>query len=218
MSDRRVKYIILASIIFVGIVGISQGQGLFELNDVNTIMPNTSLGYYGHVAAVLKDSDGNIKSYIQADNIVGSVGRNCAADLVFDTGLGTDCSMVMFMAIGSSGSSFVFTQTNLFDKTENGNVLLLTSDIVGAFTDDADGGGDAVLTYDKAFIISEEDSGEEISETGLFDSASLEDANMFARATFSPPFPVTTDDELTIRWTITTTIGIIGKRTNNIRR
>jgi len=204
MSDRRVKYIILASIIFVGIVGISQGQGLFELNDAKTIIPNTSFGYFGHVTAVLKDSDGNIKSYMQADNIVGSVGRNCAADLVFDTGIGTDCAMVKFIAIGSSDMSFVFTQTNLFDKTTNGNVELLQSDVIGGLTDDADGGGDAILTYDKVFIILEADSTESIGETGLFDSASLEDANMFARSTFTPPFPVTTDDELIIRWSIIT--------------
>ena len=202
MSDRRVKYIILASIIFVGIVGISQGQGLFELNDVNTIIPNTSFGHLGHVTGTLKDPDGNIKSYMQADNIVGSIGRNCATDLVFNTGIGTDCSMVKFMAIGSSTASFVFSATNLIDKTTNGNRELLTSDIDVA--DDAGAGGNAVLIYQKVFIILEEDSGETIGETALFDSSTEEIANMFARSVFLPGFPVTTGDELNIEWTITT--------------
>ena len=204
MSDRRVKYIILASIIFVGIVGMSQGQGLFELNDVNSSTPATSYGYLGHVTATLRDSDGNIKAYEQGDNVVFDRGRDCAADLVFDTGLGTDCAMVRFIAIGSSDSSFVFTQTNLFDKTTNGNVELLTSDINGMLTDDAGAGGDAVLTYDKIFIISSEDSPGELGETGLFDSSTESTANMFARAVFLPSFPVTEGDELNIRWTITT--------------
>ena len=86
----------------------------------------------------------------------------------------------------------------------NGNVVLLTSDINGMLTDDAGGGGDAVLTYDKIFIISSEDSPGELGETGLFDSSTESTANMFARAVFLPSFPVTEGDELNIRWTITT--------------
>ena len=94
MSDRRAKYIILAAIVFAGIVGVSQGQGLFDLTDAKPITTTSSLGYLGHVTAIVKDSDGNIKSYHQADNTVVRIGRDCAADLVFGTSLGSDCTFV----------------------------------------------------------------------------------------------------------------------------
>jgi len=197
MSDRRVKYIVLASIIFVGIVGISQGQGLFELNDVNPIMPNTSLGYLGHVTAVVKDSNGNIKAYLQADNIVVDIGRDCASALVFDSGLGADCSIVEFMAIGSSTVSAVRTNPDLFDKTDNGNLLIASTEIVMTMT--GIGGNDATIDYEKTFIILASDSGERIGETGMFDAAN----NMFNRAVFLPSFGVTEGDEVTVGWELT---------------
>ena len=203
MSDRRVKYIILASVIFVGIVGISQGQGLFELNDVNTTTPTASLGYIGHVSVFLKDSDGNIKAYRQGDNTVVNAGRDCASSLLFDTGLGVDCMMVRFMAIGSSDTSVFLTQTALLDQTENGKVFLsLTGDTVNP-TDPAFGGTLAVINFEKKFIILEADSGEQIAETGLFDNSATTTGNMFARHVF-PGIMVTTDDELTIGWRIET--------------
>ncbi len=206
MSDRRAKYIILASIIFVGIVGVSQGQGLFELNDANSSTPATSYGYLGHVTATLRDSDGNIKAYEQGDNTVVDSGRNCASDILFATGLGSECMMVKFIAIGSSDATIMFDQTNLVAKTTNGNIPLLTADINVGLNTVAFGGSAAVLVYDKAITILAADSGEGIGETGLFDSANEGTANMFARHTF-PSIAVTTDDELTIRWTITT-VGV----------
>ena len=198
MSDRRVKYIILASVIFVGIVGISQGQGLFELMDVNHIAPTTtSFGYLGHVSAVLKDSDGNIKAYIQADNTVVNRGRDCAADLVFDTGILEDCGLVKFISIGSSTASILPLNTALGDETTNGKTDLLVTDITVTMTGIS--GNDATLDYQKTFTILVGDSGETIGETGLFDA----DDNMFARAVFIPPIPVTTDDKITLQWELT---------------
>ena len=205
MSDRRVKYIILASIIFVGIVGISQGQGLFELNDVNTTTPATSLGYIGHVSVFLKDSDGNIKAYRQGDNTVVHAGRDCASSILFDTGLGVDCMKVKFIAIGSSDTSVFLTQTALIDQTENGKVLLtIPADLDPALTSTgAFSGTLAVINYKKTFTILEADSGEFVGETGLFDNAATTTGNMFARHVF-PGIMVTTGDEVTIGWRVET--------------
>jgi len=208
MSDKRAKYIILASIIFASIVGISQAQGLFELNDATPITPSTSFGYLGHVSVVLKDSNGIIKAYQQSDNIVVNRGRDCAADLTFDTGLIGDCEFVEWMAIGSSSKDIANTQTNLIDKTTNGNVELFEADRANPpLTKPAVGGAASVITYDKTFTILAADSGETIHETGLFDGESDAFANMFARSVFFLPVPVTTDDQLTVRWTITT-VGV----------
>lgn len=199
MSDRRAKYIILASIIFVGIVGISQGQGLFELTYEKSVLPNTSFGYLGHVTAVLKDSDGNIKAYQQADNTVVNSGRDCAADLVFNTQIvaGENCNLVTKIAIGTSTASVLALNTALADETTNGKTDLLLSDIILTMT--AAAGNDATLDYEKTFTILVGDSGESFGETGLFDEAD----NMFARAVFLPGIPVTTGDKITIKWELT---------------
>jgi len=207
MSDRRAKYIILASIIFVGIVGISHGQGLFELTDVKPSASTTSLGYAGHVSIVLQDSDGNIKLYKQQDNTVVRVGRDCAANLVFNAGITPigvpafdDCELMIFMAIGSGSAPVDTMDTGLFDKTTNGNILLTiantSTDPLKTFA--AVAGNDATLTVLRTFTILEADSGESIAETGMFD----ENNNMFARTALFPPIPVTTDDKLTIEWTL----------------
>jgi len=210
MSDRRAKYIILASIIFVGIVGISQGQGLFELTDVKPSSTTSSFGYLGHVSVVLKDSDGNIKMYKQVDNTVVRIGRDCAANLVFDAGIvpigaagGGECDLMTLMAIGSSTRPVDTMDTGLFDKTTNGNIQLTVANTItdGSKTFPADSGGDARLTVIKTFTILEADSPGIIGETGMFDVNN----NMFARTVFpGGGIPVTTDDKLTIEWTLQT--------------
>jgi len=197
MSDRRAKYIILTSVIIVGILGISQAQGLFELTNEKHVLPNTSFGFLGHVTAVVKDSNGNIKSYQQADNTVVNRGRDCAADRIFDTAIIGNCEIVKFMSIGTSTASVLPLNLALADETTNGKTELLVGDIVLSMT--AIGGNDATIDYQRTFTILAGDSGERLSETGLFDS----NDNMFARATFIPSIPVTTDDEVLIQWELT---------------
>ena len=196
MSDRRVKYIILASVIFVGIVGISQGQGLFELMDVNHIAPTTtSFGYLGHVSAVLKDSDGNIQGYYQADNLIMDRGTNCASDLVLGTVfVGGPCSFVERMAIGSSSTAVDPIQTDLLDRTTNGYELATLTDI--SPTSGANVSPDFVLQH--TFTILAADDGEAIGETGLFDS----DSNIFARTLIGPFSMVSTGSQVEIIWTL----------------
>jgi len=210
MSDRRVNYIILASIIFVGIVGISHGQGLFELTDVYLSPTTTSFGYSGHVSAVLKDSDGNIKTYLQTDNTVVRVGRDCAANLLFGatiTPAGVvdfdDCGLMNFMAIGSSTFPVDTMDTGLGFKLSNGNLLLTVANTVTAAgkTFPADSGNDAKFTVIKTFTILEADSPGILGETGMFDANN----NMFARTVFpGGGIPITTGDKFTIEWTLET--------------
>jgi len=199
MSDRRVKYIILASIIFVGIVGISQGQGLFELNDANTIIPRTGLGYLGHVTVFLKDPDGNIQGYYQGDNLVLDRGVNCGTDIVFETTFVTGtCNFVRFMGIGSSTVAVDGMETDLLDKTANGNELAFLSNTVAALLP----GSSADLVLSNTFFIDPADNGEAIGEAGLFDSSETATANIFARTLIGPFTMVTSGSQVTVIWTI----------------
>ncbi len=199
MSDRRVKYIILASIIFVGIVGISQGQGLFELTDASPAATAKSVVYLGHVTTFLKDPDGNIKAYHQSDNDIVDDGSNCGSDLVYGSVFSTvTCEIVNLIAIGSSTVPVNALQSDLLDKTTNGNLLATLTGVIPT------GGGTTappetpeVMLF-RSFTILLADNGEAIGEAGLFDSNS----NMFARTVVGPFTMVSTGSVIEIEWTI----------------
>jgi len=181
---------------FAGIFGASQA-GMFALTDANPTTA-TTMRYLGHVTAVVSDSNGNIKSYFQTDNIIVDDGRNCAVDRVFGTNFrGSACTIVNKMAIGSSSTAVVATDSILVDETENVKEGT-TSSGVSAATGVNPPADDVMFTLSSTFTILLLDSGESISETGLFDS----EDNMFARALIGP-FPVTTGDIITVNWDFT---------------
>ena len=192
MSDKRAEYAVGVVIVLVGIFGASQA-GMFALTDAN-LTTATTMRFLGHVTAVVYDSNGNIKSYFQTDNIVVDDGRNCATDLVFGTSFHTaSCTIVDKMAIGKSSTVLDPTDTKLFSKTDNFNEDVIITDLVAAT-----GTGlldDVMFKLSNTFIILSADSGSSISETGLFDS----EGNMFAR-TFIGPIGVTAGDKITVNW------------------
>ena len=194
MSDKRAEYAVGVVIVLVGIFGASQA-GMFALTDANLTTTTTTMRFLGHVTAVVYDSNGNIKSYFQTDNLVVDDGRNCATDLVFGTTFHTStCTIVDKMAIGKSDATVDATNTNLFSKTANFNEGSTLSNIVAAISDD-DNLDDVMFTMSNTFIILSGDSGQSVRETGLFDS----EGNMFAR-TLIGPVGVTTGDKITINW------------------
>jgi len=199
MSDRRVKYIILASVIFVGIVGISHGQGLFELTDASPSPTTTSLGFLGHVSAVLKDSDGNIIAYQQTDNDIVDGGSNCGSDLVYGSAFSpVTCEFINRIAIGGSSVPVNALQSDLLDKTTNGNLLATLTGVIPT-----DGGTTGVIETPeimlfRSFTILFDDANEAIGEAGLFDSNS----NMFARTVVGPFSMVSEGSVIEIEWTI----------------
>ena len=192
MSDKRAIIALVVVVAFGGIFGASQA-GMFASMDANLTTSTTTMRYLGHVTAVVYDSNGNIKSYFQTDNKVVNSGRNCASDLVFDTGIDTDCEFVDRMAIGTSSTSLDLKFTALVDETDNGKSIALTPTIITP----AVGGVHPVFEYTNTFDILPGDNGKSVGETGLFDSAD----HMFSR-TLIGPVPVTTDDKITVTWTL----------------
>ena len=175
---------------FAGIFGASQAE-MFALMDANPTTAATTMRYLGHVTAVVSDSNGNIKSYFQTDNEVVNSGRNCATNLVFGTTIGTTCTTVDRMAIGTSSASLDIKKTALVDETDNGKTTALTATVITV----ALGGVHPVFEYTNTFTIQSGDNGKSVGETGLFDSAN----HMFAR-TLIGPVPVQTDDKITVTW------------------
>ena len=195
MSDKRVIALVVV-VAFAGIFGASQA-GIFALTDANPTTA-TTMRYLGHVTAVVSDSNGNIKSYFQTDNIIVDDGRNCATDLVFGTSFHTTtCTIVDKMAIGSSSTAVGVSESTLVDETTNGKESIASSGISAATGVDPPD-DDVMFTLSNTFTILVGDNDESIGETGLFDSG----GNMFARALIGP-FPVTTDDLITVNWDFT---------------
>ena len=194
MSDKR-AIVLVVVVAFAGIFGASQA-GMFALMDANPTTAATTMRYLGHVTAVVSDSNGNIKAYFQTDNLIVDHGRSCTADLVFGTNFrGSDCTIVDRMAIGSSINNAVGARNfTLGLETANGKEGPIALSDLFAATGDAPN-DDVMFTLSNTFDILAADNNESISETGLFDVNN----NMFAR-TLIGPFPVVTDDKITVNW------------------
>ena len=84
----------------------------------------------GHMIIVHSDPDGNILSYIQTDNVVGSLGKDCLAELVFGRHA-TACEAAVntnFTTIALfNGETF----RNTINATGDNNLLLNDIDVLG---------------------------------------------------------------------------------------
>ena len=86
--------------LFAGIFAIAMGA--ISLNDTSesffmvsaTPQSQEGIGMLGHVEYTVRDSSDNIKSYMQTDNIVTDMGKDCVAERMFDSdeGPGFDCN------------------------------------------------------------------------------------------------------------------------------
>jgi len=77
--------------LFAGIFAIAMGAISLSVTSESFFIAPTvpqsqvNLGMLGHVEYTLKDPSGNIKAYIQADNIVTEEGKDCVAQVMFDS-------------------------------------------------------------------------------------------------------------------------------------
>ena len=84
MSDKRATYVIGATFVAIAfVIGMVMAVPM-----QSATVSSTPLGILGHAVIVLKDTDGNIKSYVQSDNVVVLNGQDCAADAIFGINTG----------------------------------------------------------------------------------------------------------------------------------
>ena len=77
-------------IVAIGLVGTNFVTGS-EMTQEQYGATLDSGSVYGHVTVVHSDPDGNILSYAQTDNLIGNLGKDCMAELVFGGSAGTAC-------------------------------------------------------------------------------------------------------------------------------
>ena len=168
---------------------------------INAKMPQ----FLGHVAMTVTDSDGNIKSYIQSDNIVTDQGLQCALVALFSPTVDAECGNTNepfnIIVLGSNSTDGPAAADDVtLDVTESEVARIIAEFIV-------QDGNDIILN--RTFIVGEGEAGtgglgelEVVGETALFDDAADNSGNMLARVVL-PPTTVVDGDEIFIEWTIT---------------
>jgi len=182
----------------VGMVGVN-GLGFIPFGSAQTATTNVE-GYpiLGHVTLVAKDADGNIKSYLQTDNVVTQIGENCVVKSVFDR---TGTSSVSWaapcpgttnfkgIAIGSSSTAASDANTALGTEVLRAGATSFSLTAAGS-------GAGAHAVMAKTFT----GTTQTIAEAGVFDNNAT-GGNMLARQTFTG-IPLQSTDSLTINWDI----------------
>lgn len=185
----------------------------------------------GHVEYILRDSDGNIKSYAQGDNMVVNRGDDCTIAYAFqgtnsggpDVCLNTNPSGFQFIGIGNATMTVDATDTTLVDA---GALTVATSAADGLMSvrwdnntaaSASSNGGTIIIATESPFTFS--DSGAVTNATtvttaGLFDNtcsaqstttgvctANAGVMNMFSAQSIT--VLVGNGDSLAVTWTIT---------------
>jgi len=190
----------------------------------STIVDN-QFGMLGHITLTQTDADGNMKSYIQTDNVIVNIGENCvaetlfnvttidgthacdnAATAVYNTGNGISTTGFSFVAVGNSSALAtppvaVETDTTLINENSTGTTMDRKTGSPAVTTESTTIGSSAVVTLSAVFTSVGGIS--DVDESGIFDEATFgAGGNMLARQTFTN-IQLSAGDQLTVEWEIT---------------
>jgi len=195
-------------IVAVGLVGANFVTGS-EMTEQEKLVTYQDSGLvYGHVTVVHADSDGNIISYTQTDNLVANNGKDCMAQLIFGNTAGSNCDGTAdskFTTIALfNGQSFPVTMnaTTLLTVDIATSGLAITNGVAtptqtavatGTGYTDGTGGDSDISTLFTA------GGTQTVDGAVLFNAAT--DA-VFAGQNFNS-VSLLTSDTLTVTWTIT---------------
>ena len=176
----------------------------------------------GHVEYILRDADGNIRSYIQSDNMVVNKGDDCVLAYVFNPSntAGTDncdtnANGFRFIGIGNATATVTATATTLtntaqtFADTTNDGLMAMREDPTIVFVASSNGGTAEIATPSPFKFVAGVNNTTVLS-AGLFDSICTQasgtctaayPANMFSVQTLN--VGVSGGDSLSVTWTIT---------------
>ena len=213
----------------VGILGFS---GNSATANMISALPQSqdNVGMLGHVEYKVFDEFGSIKQYMQNDNLVVNVGKDCVARMVFDNSTADPINCInnntfQFIAIGNAtGGAIDEDSTTLYDgvcaSTGVGGEMArkqVTPSFVAA-TGTGPGVG-TIVTLDlsgdpftfgannaTAVIDSGVFNGDEATKDGEKQCLTLGTAEMFSVQELNGPtdgISVTSGDSLSVKWTIT---------------
>ena len=227
--------------LFAGVFAVALGTlGFTGFSSVSAIplmteaIPQTQdrAGILGHVTYTLYDATGNVKSYVQGDNVVVEVGRNCIASHIFKTSEdNTRCngstSNFDFIAIGNTTTPSAANNDIELDLNNGPGCASTTVDgemarvqVTPVITNASGTTGAVVVleTLNNEPFTFDNNNATSVRQSGLFDAqVTTVAANGACSALGDPGTPTTwnmfsiqdisvttTDgDSLSIKWTIT---------------
>jgi len=170
----------------------------------NEFSPNESAYMIGHVEYTVRGADGQVKQYVQGDNLIVQRGKDCAAQMIFDNSSSTACTITSgttgfnFIAIGNATGAVSGDELQLDTGTSVGEIDrtpgTVTIDITGTDTI-------ATITTTTPFAFTSISS-TTVQQSGLFDDGTAISGNMFAMRN-ALAIPVTSADTLAATWKIT---------------
>jgi len=192
----------------VGMIGINGASGNIFGLDNNPEVATDGQAYLGHMTIKHYDSENNLLSYQQTDNVVTFTGKNCAANLLFDNTLGSCTTPAVFDDIAISDDDLAGVGEN-----DDGATVLAgeCTGLCGAGLDARMAGFvsfqtvgadnvDAVVDIDATF--GKTGGGAvTINSAGLFDA--ITGGNVFAVRPFSTGVSMISGDSLAVTWSIT---------------
>lgn len=176
----------------LGAFGISSS---FGTNDASTL--DSSSFMIGHLTLTAHDEYGNIKQYIQTDNVVLNTADNCISEKMFTLTSGDGCTL-------ASNYDFIHIGTGSDASTSEGDVdpLPITWNAAAAATSialtNATGTGGAATLLTATF--NNVNAG--IDEAAIRNSVTQGAGNPLAYQQFTEIVLGATDD-LTVEWTVT---------------
>lgn len=111
-----IGYCNITIIVIVGVFGFLLGSFGINSSTNDISLQTDSVMAIGHLELVLKDADGNIKQYLQTDNLIVDQGLNTMIDLIFPTiDLNNNSTEGKFnvLGIGASPSAVSTSDTGL---------------------------------------------------------------------------------------------------------
>ncbi len=215
MKQPQIVALTAVVAVAVGMIGINGASGNIFGSDSNPELATDGQAYLGHITIRHLDSEGNLKSYQQTDNVITFTGKNCAANLLFDNTLGSCASPAFFDDIAISLDT-------LLDAGENDDSAIVlagecdgTTDVCGAGLDGrqagtvtlptpAAAGVNAIVDIDATFAKTG-GIAVTIESAGLFDTTPFETGNVFAVRPFTSPVNMISGDTLAVTLSITFT-------------
>lgn len=220
---KTTSMIALIAVISAASIGAISMNGFSAIPFATASVSPESGAMMGHVEYILRDADGNIKSYTQADNMVVDKGDDCVIGMVFEPGntFGTDSCVTntngfRFIGIGNATATVAGTATTLTNTSTTaassgvGGLMAMKTDgtiVVTASTN----GGTAVIATETPFVFTAGKNATTVLSAGLFDATCTATAgictayaspqNMFAVQAIS--VVVAGGDTLNVTWTIT---------------
>ena len=197
--SQRSMAMILMGVVVMSTSGVYSLTQNVQTTQAGSLAPESPV-LLGHIVAVAKDQNGDIKAYRQTDNLVVSNGLNATSNALFGTTQTTTTTVGTFkyVGVGTTGGSVNYKDTTL--NAQRG------SHLSGTVTNIQAGGGTGMgaqiaATWPAGRLANASSTTTTINEAALFDGGN--GTNLYAHQVISPGIALGTADTLTVTWQIT---------------